>query len=524
MVRSRRLFVFVALALGGILLLPVGAATPEPTTTSPSLLGRLVPKPQHVVPGRGVFALQPSAQIDVSPASPSVVRVAAAFAATFRRSTGYALPIAPLTAAPAAGSIALKLVGPTALGAEGYELTVTPDRVTLVARQAAGLFYATQTLLQLLPAAVESRTVQPGPWLVPAGMVRDAPRFPWRGAMLDVARHFFSVADVEHLVDAMAAYKLNRLHLHLSDDQGWRLQIRARPRLTTHGATTAVGGGRGGYYTQRRYRQLVVYAQRRFVTIVPEIDMPGHSTAALSSYPSLACNGKAPTVFTGIGITASSLCVRKPSTYAFVDAVLREVAALTPGPYVHIGGDEAAATPPREYVRVVERLQAIAARYGKHVIGWNEIARAGLRPGTVVQHWRGNGAAAASRHGTKVIMSPAEHAYLDQKYNASTKLGLNWAGYVTVEGAYHWDPTTVVPGVAPQNVLGVEALLWTETIATRSDMDYMLFPRLIGIAEIGWSRKAGRSWNEYRVRLGAQAERLGELGIDFYRSPEVPWR
>jgi hexosaminidase len=494
-------------------------------TTSPSLLGRLVPKPQQVVPGKGVFALRPSARIDVSPAAaPAVVRVAADLAATLRRSTGYKLPIAPLTAAPTAGGIALRLGGSSALGREGYELTVTPARILLVARQAAGLFYATQSLLQLLPAAVESPTVQPGPWPVPAGTVRDAPRYPWRGAMLDVARHFFSVADVEHLVDAMAAYKLNRLHLHLSDDQGWRLQIRARPRLTAHGAETAVGGGRGGYYTQQQYSQLVAYARRRYVTVVPEIDMPGHSTAALSSYASLTCDGHAPPLFTGVGITQSSLCVRKAGTYAFVDAVLREVAALTPGPYIHIGGDEAAATSPADYVRFIERAEAIAARYRKRVIGWNEIARAKLRPGTVVQHWNERGAAAASQRGAKVIMSPADHTYLDQKYNPSTKLGVHWAGYVSVADAYRWDPTTAVPGVRAQSILGVEAPLWTETIASRADMDYMVFPRLIGIAEIGWSPRAGRNWNEYRVRLGTQAARLAALGIDFDRSPEVPWR
>ena len=166
----------------------------------------------------------------------------------------------------------------------------------------------------------------------------------------------------------------------------------------------------------------------------------------------------------------------------------------------------------------------IAAGYGKRVIGWTELARAGLRPGTIVQHWYGEGAAAASQRGTKVIMSPADHTYLDQKYNASTRLGLHWAGYVSVEDAYRWDPAAVVPGVRAQNVIGIEAPLWTETIASRADMDYMVFPRLIAVAEIGWSPRAGRSWNEFRRRLGAQAERLAALGVGFYRSPEVPWR
>jgi hexosaminidase len=517
----RHLVECVGLALAGILFASVDAAAPARTTAPASLLHQLVPKPQRVVTGNGVFTLQPSAQITVSPSTRNVTSIASALAGTLRRATGYAIPIVRTTAPPPPGSIALKLGGATGLGLEGYELRISLVRVTLAARQPAGLFYGTKTLLQLLPVA---STVRAGPLQFPVATIRDLPRFPWRGAMLDVARHFFPVADVEHLLDAMAEYKLNQLHLHLSDDQGWRLQIRSRPRLTAHGAKTAVGGGPGGYYTQRQYSRLVAYARARFVTVVPEIDMPGHSTAALSSYPSLTCNGHAPPLFTGVGIPASSLCVRKASTHSFVDAVLREVAALTPGRYIHIGGDEAAATSPADYARFVERVQAIAARYGKRVIGWNEIARSKLRPGTIVQHWNGPGAAAASQRGADVIMSPADHTYLDQKYNASTKLGAHWAGYVSVADAYRWDPATVVPGVRAQNVLGVEAPLWTETIVSRADMDYMVFPRLIGIAEIGWSPRAGRNWNEYRLRLGAQAERLTALGVDFYRSPDVPWR
>jgi hexosaminidase len=514
----------VALALAGSLLPLVGTASPARTAVSAGSLTQLIPKPQRVAVGKGVFTLQPGTRIVVPPSAPGVAQVAADFAAALRRATGYSLPVVRTSGVPPAGSIALGLGGPTRLGKEGYELRISTTHVTLVARAAAGLFYATQTLRQLLPAVVESRTVRPGPWALPVGSVRDSPRFAWRGAMLDVARHFLPAVDVEHLIDAMARYKLNRLHLHLSDDQGWRLQIRSRPRLTTHGAKTAVGGRPGGYYTQREYKGLVDYARRRYITVVPEIDMPGHSTAALSSYPGLTCNGKAPTVYTGIGVTPNALCVRKASTYSFLEDVLREVAALTPGQYIHIGGDEAAATSPADYARFIKRAQTLVARHGKRVIGWDEIAAGSLLPTTIVQHWYGEGAASAARRGAKVIMSPAEHAYLDQKYNPSTRLGLNWAGYISVEGAYRWDPVAVLPGVGARNVLGVEAPLWTETIITRADMDYMFFPRLIGIAEIGWSPRSGRSWSDYRRRLGAQAARLDALGLNFYRSPEVPWR
>ena len=489
-----------------------------------NVLEQLVPKPRRVVPRNGVFVIKPSTQLVVAPSAQEPARIAADFATALRRATGYPLPIVRTSKPAPTGSMALRLGGASALGTEGYELTISPTHVTLTAHRPAGLFYATQTLRQLLPADVESRTVRPGPWSLPAGTIRDVPRFPWRGAMLDVARHFFSVADVEHLVDVMAQYKLNRLHLHLTDDQGWRIQIRTRPRLTSHGAKTAVGGGRGGYYTQREYRRLVAYARERYVTIVPEIDMPGHVTAALSSYPKLACSGKGPPVYTDVGITGNALCVTKESTYAFVEAVLREVAALTPGRYIHIGGDEAAGVGAADYARFVERVQAIAARHGKRAVGWSELATAKVRRSTVVQHWWGRAAAAAPKQGAKLIMSPADHVYLDQKYDPSTRLGLHWAGYVSVQDAYRWDPVSVLPAVRARDVLGVEAPLWTETITSRAEMDYMLFPRLIGIAEIAWSPRTGRNWNEYRLRLAAQAPRLAALGIDFYRAPEVPWR
>jgi hexosaminidase len=521
---AARTFSCIAFALVAVLLPLSGTASPARSVVNGGSLAQLIPKPQRVVAGKGLFVLQPSSQIIVPSSARGVAQIAADFAAVVRRATGYRLPIVRTRGTPPAGSITLKLGGAAGLGKEGYDLRISTAHVTLTARAPGGLFYATQTLRQLLPAAVESRSAVPGPWSVPVGSVRDAPRFAWRGAMLDVARHFLGVSDIEHLIDAMALYKLNRLHLHLSDDQGWRLQIMSRPRLTTHGARTAVGGGTGGYYTQAQYRDLVAYARRRYITVVPEVDMPGHSTAALSSYPGLVCQGKAPAVYTGIGVTANALCVKKASTYSFLEDVLREVAALTPGPYIHIGGDEADATAPADYVRFIDRAQAIVARFGKRVIGWDEVAHADLRKTTVVQHWYGQGAAAAARRGAKVIMSPAKHAYLDQKYNASTRLGLNWAGYVSVEDAYRWDPVTELPGVGARSVLGVEAPLWTETITTTADMDYMFFPRLIGIAEIGWSPRAGRNWNEYRLRLGAQAERLDALGVNFYRSPNVPWR
>ena len=318
---------------------------------------------------------------------------------------------------------------------------MTPSAVKLVAEEPAGLFYGVQTIRQLL--GVGKR--------LPAVRIRDRPRFGWRGSMLDVARHFRPVKDVKRFIDLIALYKLNRLHLHLSDDQGWRIAITKWPRLATHGGQTEVGGGRGGYYTQRQYSDLVEYAAARYVEIVPEIDMPGHVHAALSSYPKLACDGKPTPLYTGIDVGFSSLCVDKPVTYDFVSDVIGELARLTPGAFIHIGGDEAAATKPADYVKFVRRVQQIVDSYGKRMIGWEEIGRARLDRSTVLQHWNPPGRSTftpqAAARGSKVIMSPAEHAYLDMKYDASSPIGLQWAGYTSVRDAYAWEPTREVAGV-----------------------------------------------------------------------------
>jgi hexosaminidase len=341
--------------------------------------------------------------------------------------------------------------------------------------------------------------------------------------MLDVARHFFSVPDVERFVDLMAYYKLNRLHLHLTDDQGWRIAIKSRPRLASHGGSTAVGGGAGGYYSQRDYSALVAYAASRYVTVVPEIDLPGHANAALASYPELTCDGEAPPLYTGIEVGFSSLCIGKQTTYSFVRDVIGELARLTPGPYIHVGGDEAAATKPADYAAFVRRLQEIVAAHGKQMVGWEEIAQADPAPPVIVQHWQGDAVERAVQRGAKVVMSPATRAYMDMKYDSATRLGLDWAGYTSVQQAYSWDPSTEVAGVSEADVVGVEAPLWSETLGTMADVEFMAFPRLLGYAEIGWSPAGGRSWGEYRKRLASHGPRLAALGVRFYRSPEVPW-
>jgi hexosaminidase len=321
----------------------------------------------------------------------------------------------------------------------------------------------------------------------------------------------------------MAYYKLNRFHMHLSDDQGWRLAINSWPNLATYGGSTQVGGGSGGYYTQAEYAEIVAYAQSRYITVIPEIDMPGHTNAALASYAELNCDGKAPPLHTGTEVGFSSLCIDKEITFAFVEDVIREIAALTPGPYLHVGGDETHATSAVDYVQFIDRVQAIVQAHGKQMVGWEEIAQSDLLPSSVAQHWHSDQARTAAQQGAKVIMSPASRTYLDMKYDPSTPLGLNWAGTIDVKEAYTWDPATQVSGVSESDVLGVEAALWSETLQTIEDVEFMAFPRLPGCAEIGWSPETGRNWDEYRIRLAAHGPRLTAMGVNFYRSPLVPW-
>jgi hexosaminidase len=342
--------------------------------------------------------------------------------------------------------------------------------------------------------------------------------------MLDVSRHFFSVEDVKRFIDLISYYKINHLHLHLSDDQGWRIEIKSWPNLTVHGGSTQVGGGKGGFYTQEQYSDIVKYAQQRFITIVPEIDMPGHTNAALASYAELNADGKARELYTGTEVGFSTFAARKDVTYKFVDDVIRELAAITPGPYIHIGGDESHSTKKDDYIYFIEKVQQIVRSHGKKVIGWDEIATTKMIEGAIAQFWdKAPNALKAVEQGRQVLFSPAKKAYLDMQYDSSTKLGLHWAAYIEVDKGYNWDPAELVPGIQKENILGVEAPLWSETVTNMDEIEYMVFPRLPGIAEIGWTPALKREWSEYKTRLAAHGERFTAMGIDYYKSRLVPW-
>ncbi|WP_442916588.1 family 20 glycosylhydrolase [Lentzea sp. NBC_00516] len=488
-------------------------------------LQSLVPVPVSVQARSGVtHTLTAATKIYTAPAARDVGTF---LAGVLRPSTGYALPVSDATGTPADGISLLLSGAPGTVGEQGYQLDVAANSIVLRANTSEGLFTGVQTLRQLLPAKVESTTAQSGPWTVPGTLIVDYPRFSYRGAMLDVARHFHPVSTVKRYIDQLALYKINYFHLHLSDDQGWRIVIDSWPRLATYGGSTQVGGGPGGYYTKAQYSEIVQYAASRKITVIPEIDLPGHTNAALASYAELNCNGQAPPLRTDIEVGYSSLCVGKELTYQFVDDVIREIAALTPGPYFHIGGDEAHSTPDADYQTFMNRTLPIVKKYGKTALGWHEFVKTTTDTTAIPQYWGTSTSnavvQAAVARGHKVIMSPANKAYLDMKYNSSTPLGLSWAGLIEVQTAYDWNPGTHLSGVPESAVRGVEAPLWSETLVTGQDIEFMAFPRLGAIAELAWSPWSTHNWDQFKVRLGNQGPRWTTMGINFYRSTQVPW-
>ena len=383
-IRAARCFLTTVLlaVTSGVSGAPATVASVDAATVSPA---SVVPAPVIATSASGVtYHITATTTIYTEPGSTAAAGIAGQLATILRRSTGYPMPVVDAPSTTPTDGIALLLSGaPTSVGNEGYQLDVADASIVVRANQPAGLFAGVQTLRQLLPSAVESATVQPGPWDVAGGHIVDYPRFAHRGAMLDVARHFLPMSVVERYIDEIALYKVNRLHLHLSDDQGWRIAINSWPNLAIYGGSTEVGGGTGGYYTQDEYRQIVAYAAARYVMIVPEIDMPGHTNAALASYAELNCDGVAPKLYTGTKVGFSSLCVSKELTYTFIDQVLGEIAALTPGPYLHIGGDEASSTTAADYATFMNRAQQTVAAHGKTVVGWHDIVNASTLPSTL---------------------------------------------------------------------------------------------------------------------------------------------
>jgi hexosaminidase len=496
-------------------------------TTGVIRLQQLIPKPVFIEAHHGAFEFIKEACIYISTENDTLQKIGEYLKNKLQPATGFVLPIAVEAKKRKEGNIYISLVSKDSVAQEeGYYLEITEQFITLCASDAQGLFRGVQSLLQLFPAAIEHNTAQQQLWRIATGIVKDYPKYNYRGAMLDVARHFFEVAEVKRYIDLLAFYKINTLHLHLADDQGWRIEIKSWSKLTSYGGSTEVGGGKGGFYTQEQYKDMVQYAAERYITIIPEIDMPGHTNAALASYPQLNCNpnNKYPKLYTGTRVGFSSVCTKSELVYAFVDSVLHELTSITPGPYVNIGGDESNATKKEDYIYFMNRVQTIVQKYGKQVIGWDEISLSNLLPNTIVQYWQDSSNAINAIHkGAMVLMSPAKKAYLDMKYNASSTFGLTWAGYIEVDDAYNWHPEKLIGGITRQNIIGIEAPLWSETVTNIKEAEYLAFPRLIGYAELGWSPITHRNWDDYKMRLGKHGNRMQAMQINFYKSAKVPW-
>jgi N-acetyl-beta-hexosaminidase len=515
----------------------------------------IIPAPQKMEFQSGYFRLAPDTQIYTDSASTDTGK---ALIARLSKSMGWRFKINGKTTPDQEvlnhdGILLTTHNADPSLGDEGYELTVFTNRIIVRAASQAGLFYGVQTLLQLLPPEIfSSNEVKGVEWQMPCVQITDWPRFKWRGLMLDVSRHFFTKSEVEQLLDAMALHKINMFHWHLTDDQGWRIEIKKYPRLTSVGAwrdgvgfglasnsTTTYGpdGRYGGFYTQDDIREVVAYAAARHITVVPEIEMPGHSLAALAAYPQFGTSDGPFTIPMQAGVNPGIYSPAKAGTFQFLDDVLTEVFQLFPGRYIHIGGDEVPPGPwehdaacqalmKREGLKTpaeleswfIKRIEKFVNAHGKTLIGWSEIARGGLAQNAVVMDWIGGGKEAASQE-HDVVMTPTSYCYFDsyQSRDLSTEpraIG----GFLPLQKVYSFEP--VPAGLAPEfqkHILGVQGNMWTEYIPNLRHVEYMAFPRLTALAEVAWSAKSSRNYADFLRRLKTDERRLNQLGVN-YRS------
>ncbi|HVU28439.1 MAG TPA: beta-N-acetylhexosaminidase [Verrucomicrobiae bacterium] len=512
----------------------------------------LIPVPETIECQKGQFKFLTETKIIVDQASTQTGQY---LAEQIRKPTGYPFMVNLLGTADAAkGNILLTTQDSnTNLGSEGYELDISANSVVIRAPTQTGLFYGVQTLLQLLPPEIFSTNlVTDMDWQIPCVHIEDQPRFKWRGLMLDVSRHFFTVAEVERLLDAMAALKMNIFHWHLTDDQGWRIQIKNYPKLTQIGAwrtdvgfgldpksTTAYGpdGRYGGFYTPDDIRQVVKYAAARHITILPEIEMPGHSMAALAAYPQFSCTGGPFTIPLKLGIFDGIYNPADERTYKFLDDVLTDVLQLFPGKYVHLGGDEVPKDPWKNNAACqalmkregltnenelqgwfMKRMETFAETHDRIPIGWSEILEGGLAGNTVVMDWIG-GATQAASEGHDVVMTPHRSCYLC--YYPSLDRAPNLSAYrpfLPLSQVYAFEPIPAdLEAQYRSHILGVEGSVWTPDIPSLSDVEELTFPRADALAEVGWSPKSARDFEDFSRRLNVEYRRLAICGINYWK-------
>lgn len=518
----------------------------------------IIPEPVSASVKKGEFIVKQNTRITAS--DPRVSDVANMLATMLNFPTGYNLEVRQSNLGSGKNSILLRLNATpvTALGKEGYTLQVTRNQVVIAANNPQGLFYGIQSLMQLLPPDISKKSVVQGiQWSIPAVEISDYPRFGWRGLMLDVSRHFFPKAFIEQYIDEMVKYKLNVFHWHLTDDRGWRIEIKGLPELTEVGAWLGPGMGstagfsfaastpeeikatRGGFYTQEDIREIVQYAQERFVTILPEIDVPGHSLALIIAYRNLSCTQlqyPIKEVFPD-----NALCIANDSTWLILDKIFTQVAALFPGEYIHVGGDEAfkgfwkkcpkdQTLMEREGITSLNGLQSyfekklekLILSKGKKMIGWDEILEGGLAPEAAVMSWRGTkGGIEAARAGHHVVMAPNQFAYLDYCQGDRLIEPLPYNRHILrLSTSYQFEP--VPEGVNAEYILGGQGNLWTQSTPNQRHAEYMTWPRGLALAEVLWSPRSKRNWLEFVRRMENTFEHMDAAGVKYARSVYDP--
>ena len=524
----------------------VSCTQPENSISNESI--GIIPLPSTYELKPGTFYITGQSSIGIDKSDPEMTALANYFNEEISDATGFSLPVNN------SGTIIFQLGEHKELGEEGYQLSISSDQLILSAYKHHGIFNGIQSVLQLLPPEIKSKTVQAdATWSINCIEVTDKPQFAWRGLMLDVSRHFFTKQEVKKFIDQMAEYKYNVFHWHLTDDQGWRLEVKSLPRLTAIGAWRAPRVGNwwerepqlptdslsyGGYYTTEDIREIVEYAQQRYVTIVPEIDIPGHSMAALSAYPEISCTGGpfhvnvGNTFYTKI---ENSLCAGNEQTFEVLDSVFAEVARLFPSPYIHIGGDECykgfwekcskcKMRMQKEHLKNLEELQSyfikrvanMVQKRGKQVIGWDEILEGGLAPETIVMSWRGmKGGIEAAKQGHSVIMTPTDHCYLDF-YQGDPTVEPNTYSMLRLQDCYKYQ--LIPDSVDASLIMGGQGNLWTESVPHYRQVEYMIWPRALAISETLWTDARLRNWKFFVNRVEQQFERFDRSGVNYARS------
>ena len=508
----------------------------------------LIPIPQTVTYAETAFKISQGTTIGLESSSAELLSIADYFNHKVNPALGYSLEVKEQ------GDIQFSLINNPDLGNEGYHLKVEKRQITIEANQPAGIFYGVQTLLQMLPKEIRSQQVQHDvEWAIAGADITDKPQFPWRGLMLDVSRHWFTKEEVMRFIDELAEYKMNVFHWHLTDDQGWRIEIKSLPNLTAKGAWRAKRVGQwwqrepqqpdeeatyGGYYTQEDIKDVLAYAKQRYVRVIPEIDVPGHSLATLVAYPELACMKAPKYVNVGnkfYGEDENTLCAGKEETFEFLDKVFTEVAALFPDEYIHVGGDECFKgfwhKCPRCQARmkaenlkdenelqsyVIHRLESILKAKGKKLIGWDEILEGGLAPDATVMSWRGmEGGIKAAKANHHVIMTPTQHCYLDL-WQGEPSVEPDTYSMCRLSDSYRFNP--VPDSVPAEMVLGGQGNLWSESVPTFRHAEYMTWPRGWALAEVLWSGPAKTDWDEFWPRVEKHFKRADIAGINYARS------